>query len=311
MKRYRVRLGIGALVVAVLVVSAEIYLRVEYGAGHPVLAVRDQNCGYLLKPNQDVIRFGHHHVFINEQGMRSGAVAPKTTGTLRILFVGDSVTYGSTQVDQTEIFSERIHQGLPVVVHRPVQVLNASASAWAIWNEWGYVRSRGIFDSDIVLVVLNSGDLDQPPSTVEDVGEGLVTKQPLFALQEVWDRVILSRLHGPKEDKGLRTDERLPQQEAANLAILNGMNNYVKAKGAKFGIVFVPFRNSISEGELSSTPQPLSEWARKNKVPMLDVTDVLSSHPSREVSLDGNHLTAEGHRFVASDIEQHWNQLFQ
>jgi len=98
--------------------------------------------------------------------MRSDEVSPvPTPGVVRVLFVGDSLTYGTTHVDQRKIFTQIVGRGLPSIVHHSVEVLNASANGWAPDNEWSWVRTRGIFHSNFVLLVLNDGDVTQPWAT--------------------------------------------------------------------------------------------------------------------------------------------------
>jgi hypothetical protein len=129
----------------VLAALLEAMLRFGLGLGNPVLIAEDSACAYILKPDQDVFRF-FSHTHVNHFGMRSDEVpALRDPHTLRILFVGDSITYGTSRIDQRQIFPEILHRDLRSIVQRPVEVLNASASSWAIDNELSYVRSRGRF----------------------------------------------------------------------------------------------------------------------------------------------------------------------
>ncbi|MGD0631323.1 MAG: hypothetical protein ABR987_18500, partial [Terracidiphilus sp.] len=142
---------IGVMISLVLLTCiVEAALRFGLGLGNPVLITPDAACSYILKPDQDVRRF-FARTYVNHYGMRSEDVpAVRPVGTLRLMFVGDSITYGTSRVDQQQLFTELVHRELPAIVHRPVEVLNASAGAWAPDNELAYIRSRGIFQSDIV-----------------------------------------------------------------------------------------------------------------------------------------------------------------
>ena len=91
-----------------LLVGAEIGLRWVLGLGYPLLLRPDPMYGYMPAPNQDLHRF-FSHIHINAYGMRSEDIeANKPPGTRRILFVGDSVLFGTTLVDQQRIFTNRI-----------------------------------------------------------------------------------------------------------------------------------------------------------------------------------------------------------
>src|SRR5437763_17186053 len=100
--RWAARLA-GTAIILLLVI--ELALRLVLGLGNPVIYQPDPACGYLPVPNQHVTRFFCRND-INSFGLRCPEfTANKPPGTLRILFVGDSVTYGTTHVDQSKIFT--------------------------------------------------------------------------------------------------------------------------------------------------------------------------------------------------------------
>lgn len=137
----------GWIIAALLIlgICTELLLRFVLGLGTPVVVVPDPACSYALAPNQRIWRF-FCHTHTDRYGMRSDAFTPlPAPGTLRVMFVGDSVTYGTSHVDQPRIFTELLHHGLPSVVHQRVEVINASAGGWGIDNELSWLRSRGTF----------------------------------------------------------------------------------------------------------------------------------------------------------------------
>ena len=102
----------GLAVLAGLVVVAELLLRLVFGFGTPVLYQEDAAAGYLLQPNQHVYRIFCHND-TNHVSMRSDEFAmPKPAGTYRVLFIGDSITYGTTHVDQPLIFTSLLEKSL-------------------------------------------------------------------------------------------------------------------------------------------------------------------------------------------------------
>jgi hypothetical protein len=293
------------LVVAAL---AEVSLRFVLGLGHPVLVVPDTACGYLFKPNQDAYRF-FCHTHINAYGMRADDVSPtRDPGKLRIMFIGDSVTYGTSHIDQSNIFSELVHRDLPSIVHRPVEVLNASASAWAVDNEFSYARSRGIFQSDVVLLVLNSGDLGQPRAEIADVGDDTTLHHPFSALGELWSRYVEPRIFhvAPAKDAGDVAFKNADATIRANLSELDNFQALVLEQHARFAIVYIPFRGEIPEPAAESEAN-LRSWTVAHHVPFFDLTAAEVAYPVREITMDGDHLNVRGNEIVAQSIENLWS----
>lgn len=269
-----------------------------FGVGDPVLLQADRQCAYVMQPNQNHFRL-LKHTRINSKSMRSEEFSlRKAPEVYRLMFVGDSITFGTTQIDQPEIFTEILRRELPSTVHRHIEVLNASANAWAIENELAYVESRGIFQSDRVVLVLNNGDLSQPVSTTADVGTALYFSKPACALCELADRYM----HHEKRDRGTAegTNEA---QELRNLKKLDEFRKLVLSSGADMVILFVPFPRDIPRSPNVLQPA-LGDWAQSHNVELIDATPFLSPLPIKAASVDGLHLSAKGNRAVATAFEQ-------
>jgi hypothetical protein len=303
-------LTICSLMIVALLGITEGFLRFVFGLGNPVLITSDSACEYILKPDQRVYRF-FSNTRTNHYGMRSDEVPPgRDPGRLRILFVGDSLTYGTSQVDQSQIFTEILHRELPSVVHKPVEVLNASAGAWAPDNEVSYIRSRGIFQSDIVVFVLNDGDVTQPRATMNDVGDGLPSRRPATAIGEIWARYLKPRvLHTvEKSDAGTSIATNADQVVQANLHDLDVADALVTAQGGRMVIVFLPFRLDIPD-KSAQAQSTLRDWCAAHHVPMLDLTATELPYSISDLDLDsGYHFNAKGNAIVADGILKLWRQ---
>jgi hypothetical protein len=291
-----------------LAAMSEAALRFGLGLGNPILIALDPACGYIVKPDQNVVRF-FGRTYINHYGMRSDEVPlVHRPDTLRLLFLGDSITYGTSRVNQSRIFTEILHRELPLIVHRPVEVLNASASAWAPDNELSYIRSRGIFQSDIVLLVLNDGDVAQPRATIADIGDDLPQRRPTTAIGELYTRYIRPRIFygGMRRDAGdspvVNTDNTIRE----NLADLDSIEKLVTGSGARLLIVYVPFRRDVPE-QSAAAQSILLAWTNAHRVALLDLTSAELIYSCEEITIDhGWHFNAKGHRIVAQAIEKAW-----
>ena len=304
-----IRISIRALVgIVVLVVLTEGVLRFGLGLGNPVLVVRDPACAYIVKPDQDHFRF-FAHTHINHFGMRSDEVPPlHNPNTLRIFFLGDSLTYGTSRVDQSKIFTEILHRQLPAIIQRPVEVLNASASAWAPDNEVSYIRSRGIFGSDLVVLVLNDGDVYQPRSMIGQVGEDLPKVRPATAIGELYSRYLKPRFLSAvgKQDAGLVITPESDAIIKSNLADLDSAFKLVTSQGSRLVIVFLPFRLDVPD-KSANAQSILQKWTFDHGVPLLDMTSAEIPYSIREIDLDnGYHFNERGNAVVAKEIERLW-----
>ena len=77
-----------------------------YGLGNPLIYQYSNVLGYEIKPNQKTKRLGNK-IKINEEGMRSNHQWSKKKH-YKLLFFGDSVTYGGSIVSNSDLFTEKI-----------------------------------------------------------------------------------------------------------------------------------------------------------------------------------------------------------
>jgi hypothetical protein len=140
----------------------EVVLRMQFGLGTPPLYVADARTGYRLAPNQSLRRRGNR-IDINQYSMRGDPIdSQRQPDTFRILLLGDSIVNGGWWTDQVSILSQLVLDALVPEVSLPYkkfEVLNASANSWGPRNELGYVLRFGTFESQVVLMVLNTDDL--------------------------------------------------------------------------------------------------------------------------------------------------------
>lgn len=306
------RIFIASLAALALIALIEIGLRTILGLGNPVLITPDPACDFTLKPDQNLRRF-FCRTHTNHEAMRSEEIAPSPApGVERILFIGDSVTYGTTRVDQADLFSERVGRELPQKIHHPVEILNASASAWAIDNELSYVRSRGIFHAQLVVLVLNSGDLGQPRARIDEVGDALAREKPASALSELWTRALKRRIfpHGAaaRSDAGTVSNLNDEKQIEENFDRLDRFQSIVASQHGRLAIVYIPFWHDLGAHNAPQRTR-LSTWAKGKNIPFLDFTEMETAHTAKEITLDTTHLNATGHRLVAEELDQRLPEL--
>ncbi len=283
------------------------------GLGSPVLFEHDAQFGSFPLPNQRLHRF-----FVdfrtNQYGMRSGPIAVhKSAGEYRILFVGDSVAFGTIYVNQGDILVERIQAALgggrPAVV-----AMNASSPGWAPSNELGFIRARGLFEADMVVMVYNTKDLTQSFSAYRE-SPMTPLKNPQFAVQELWSRYLAPRVFTtpPMVDPGSTAAEGRPTPEDASRVMdtIEQTRQFVVGRGVSFSILYSPVHMDDVRQYQSDWNRALANlktWAAEKAVPVLDMTEVSANQPVGELYFDGIHLRAAGNKLYA-DAFVKWFQI--
>ncbi len=169
------------------VIAAEWFAREKLGLGDPPLYVQDDEIGYLIAPNQDLVRRGKR-ILVNEYSMRSEPLPdPSNKEVQRILVLGDSIAHGGIRTSHEHLASTRLWQLMP---DRNVFVANLSADNWGPRNWLGYLERYGSFNADTVFIVASSDTLTVNPFALAN-GSQHPTEKPFSALSELIFRYIL------------------------------------------------------------------------------------------------------------------------
>lgn len=222
------------------VVAAEVVARVKYGLGDPPLLDLVPDIEYVYKPSR-TYHYLHHTVAINSHSMRSGEFPAKKSDPreLRVLVIGDSIVTGGGRIDQDELATERLRASLAKELGRPVVVGNVACGSWGPPNQLAYVEKFGLFDADVVLIVLNSGDADDVPG-LEALGAAWPQSTPVLALQEPLRRVLERAWPRMAERLGLLIPGHAPgydERVAIAGEALRGLVARAQAAGARVGVV--------------------------------------------------------------------------
>ncbi len=288
----------------------EIALRMGYGFGNPPLYIGDDRIGYLLAPNQRVKRFGNR-IEINAYSMRAKAIAPKPSpGTLRLFLLGDSLSNGGWWTDQKDVLSYRIAHYLQLHLPSPyqtVEALNASANSWGPRNELAYLERYGLFDSTVLVLMLNTDDLFGTLPTPLPVGRdrSYPDRKPVCAIAEVLNRYFKKNqpILGLKEIQNEGGD-----RVGKNLTAIDGIRQKVGDDGGQFVLVLSPLKREISgprEYELVAR-QRLKDWAADADVLYLDLLETYQAHLPHpdELYRDHIHLSSQGNELVGEAIAE-------
>lgn len=312
----------GRILLALFVgmLGVEIGLRVFLGLGSPPLLTADEDIGYLFQADQDLVRFTNR-VHINGYHQRSEDVTVSDSCRVaRVLFLGDSITWGGVLTDQSETYPELFEAGLASRCNQPVEALNASAGSWGIGNLRAYAERFGFFGSDLVVVQIGEGDLTQPTSDSSQVGQlcSLPRRPPTLALQEfamcyaprIVDRIepwiplasakgkVISNKRGGASSYG-------GDQFEKNMGHLNALVDSVRAVGKSLVVIYVPTRSHVAS--VGKPPPPVYDRFRRrierHEIPLLDLQAQWKGNPAAEKYYrDRVHPNERGNKILAKSL---------
>ncbi len=283
-------------------VVAEVGLRKFTGMGNPVLFYQQPVYGYRLLPNQETWRFGGAHFKINNLGLRADEDWDPVKRD-KILFVGDSVTYGGNRISNEDLFSEVAAKDLP-----GWRSGNAGIPNWGVENVYGLmVRERFLPASVYVITFIE-----------DDFYRGLQTglnkpwikyEKPAFALQEMFEFYWYKNFTQVRElNREQREAEPAQARVARAAAELKEMDEFLTAHGYRHLIFISPTRPQAMR-ERPRDPLVKAELD-KHGVPAIYLLDEprLRAASEEEVAAwyhDIDHLTKEGHAVWGSIMRSH------
>jgi lysophospholipase L1-like esterase len=235
---------------------------------------------------------------INSTGMRGDEIRARSSEEVRVLVLGDSMTYGHG-VENHETWPMQLQLILDKRGGKRVEVINAAVKGYGTDQQYKYFRDRLMtLESDIVLLAVNGNDLvdniQHPLFDLDDTGrlidldatddptyiEGrLYETLPTFVRRSRLGRFLIpaigrvsarQRLHYQLDYES--EDSRVWAARKAYVAI-HQINRLTRNRGAKFVVIALPVNGwpghrywwldqSIKEGIEVANLDKSSDWRR-------------------------------------------------
>jgi len=239
-------LGLLSIALLLCLLTFELLLRTFSGLGNPPLYELNPLYGYRLQPNQVIEpRGGMGFLYAarlttNNFGLR-GAGEWDINPTGKIMFLGDSVTYGGQYVADAQLFSSIAGSRLP-----GWQIGNGGTNAWGVENITGLLQDSGFIPAEVVVICVLEGDFYRGLTRAASLP--LWTERPRFALQDllmhfIW-RANESR-YGGSIDAVVRDPRELDKivDRAANR--LKDLEEYLDQQQVHHFIFILPTRSQL------------------------------------------------------------------
>lgn len=299
--------------------------------------VADDLLGWRLRPGAEDA-WGGVRVHINDKGLRGPAIDYARSGeNLRILYLGDSVTFGYRLASPQQAFPFQVEAILEPLLGKDVETINAGVGGYSPWQERVYLEQEGIrYSPDLVVVsfVLNDvteqyglrrfggqGDGWQLQNTVSGRLERMLRQSSIW----YFARQVSARLRfgadvaeGARRAESLEVEDLARRPDAAHVRAawektlddLVGIVRFCEDRDIPVVLVIWPFVFQLDDpGGLSAPQQTLARFAEENGVPVIDLLPPLAAATRSgtavgDLFLDEDHPSAQGSRFAARVIAE-------
>ena len=324
------------LTLAVPLTLAEVTLKPFAGPEATTIFMRDEALGWRLRPNARGT-WGGVPVAINGKGLRGPEIDyARTRDALRILYLGDSVTFGFMLADYAASFPYQVETLLEAELAREVETINAGVGGYSPWQAVNYFAGEGLrYQPDLIVVgfVLNDVTEKFELARFGGYGEGYQVTNTLFSRFDAWagqsstlyflkQLAIRLRTHGEMRQAALvqqqlavemLTDQpNHPDVQTAWELTLNNLQQILalaQEHAIPIALVVFPFTFQFDDPETLNRPQIiLTQFGREHDLPVLDLLPPLAQHMRNQAQspdvyfLDEDHLSAYGSRVVAEMI---------
>jgi lysophospholipase L1-like esterase len=296
-------------ILIVILVCAELIVRLA-GLGSPILYNTNLSYRYYPKPNQHVNRM-NNIITINNLSLRSDEDWVNSSSKKKILFMGDSVTYGGSSVGNKDLFSSIICEKFNNIKKKYL-CGNGAVNGYGADN----IRNRIVYDdidNENIIVVTLIGDsgfrslvnIGSTPSHNEMPKYFPGLKE--FTYYVLWRTMFNLRkndwwFEGNRHDKNYIVAKK-------SLEDLRDVLYEEKNKNKRIIVVLHPNKEQFDK---NSNPNKKNLDIKYNllkkvylgdkKLEILDMKNIIKNINLNEIFYDDVHLSQKGHQLFANEI---------
>ena len=272
------------------------YLKKKYGLGNPVLYLPSNIHGYLIKPNQKIVR-RENIIKINNEGMRSNQNWKKDENSLNILFFGDSVTYGGSIVSNTDTFAENVCSNLKNQFNKEALCGNFGINGYNLESITRLIKFRKSYDEDLVVVTIIANDLERTFHNIASQpfwNKNVPTFLPAFTegLFIILEKFRLKVKYNFSENKK-------KNNENYYLYLIRNFNEALEYNNKEYIVFYSPESNELFNSQHKN--HSIKKLLKNNLNNFYDLSEELKNYSMDGIYHDDIHLNKKGHQLY-SDI---------
>jgi lysophospholipase L1-like esterase len=282
---------------------ADFFFNKKYGLGNIVLYENSIINGYNLSPNQKITNRRNNIISINNKGMRSNNDW-LVNNDRKILFIGDSVTYGGSIVSNNELFSEKVCQKL-ISINKKFLCGNYAVNGYSIISIKNKIAYKEFNDEEFIIIILTASDMERNFHNLYS--------QPFYskrisnyfpALTELMNIYLERYLYNIKH-KNNSVEFEINSEKYKNFTKENieNLSKITKKTNKKIVLIYSP---EISEFSNKNKFFYYKNILKNNFSNFIDMTTYISREKNlNKIYYDHVHLNSEGHEFYANVIKDY------
>ena len=269
-----------------------------YGLGNPLIYNYSKIYGYEIKPNQKIKRL-KNNISINNEGMRTTNDWPKSSlsKSYKILFYGDSVTYGGSVVSNKDLFTEKVCHKLK---EKKLKSFcgNFGVNGYGLFSIIKRIKYKKIDNEDLIVITIIGSDFTR--------GFNHIGNQPF------WEKKILNYFPAFTESLFILIDKfrnktKYKFEDSSSTLIdykfyndnLKEFNDVLNANGKNYIIFYSP---SLDEINGSNQYSFFKKILNKNSN-FFDLSKIKYKN-KKELYHDNVHLNKKGHEVYSNFISK-------
>lgn len=276
----------------------------SFGLGKPILYQSHPIYGYRPLPNQTVARNKNCIIKTNNLALRAEEDWNEKEIENKVLFLGDSVTYGGSYINNRDLFSQ--------VAVKPFSNLiagNGGVNAWGVENVHALVKELQFYPAKTIVSTFPECDFSRGLMRIG--GQAFWVKAPRYALEELAQYFIYI-LHNKKYRINAFAEMSIAEkQQVLRYAVrhLKEMDDFLKSQN-RHHLIYISPTLLQTLGEEEACPYLKALFAEYD-LPVIYIQERLPKLSKTEYKTlyhDNVHLSKEGHalwgEIISDDLQK-------